>query len=413
MTSVVLVHGTGVRSDGYDKLFDLVVRHFDKLDVSAELLRCLWGEDHGAQLHQGGISVPQRRRAEAEEPPPEPGPQGAEDGDAAAAIWALLDTDPLAELRILAEAEASQTAIAYVPQQDETSAEQLVHLLKDVPDHPALREPARRHGLNENDLTSAAGAVSDMLGALLTETSTPLDDLRHIVARAVVAVALDRADTRWGAGGISVDGAAGHELQAAVLEALGEPGAALGWISGLTKPAWLPLWRTGEWLTSWQVRRNRPGVSAQVAPPLGDILRYQARGGGLRDCVAAAVRAAEPPVVVLAHSLGGVACVDLFASEDHSRQVSALVTVGSQAPFLYEMDALVSLPYGRNLPAHFPRWLNAYDPRDPLAYVGAPIFGADRVTDKQFNTGRPLLRAHSAYWDHRPFYAWLHQEVLG
>lgn len=413
MTSVVLVHGTGVRSDGYDKLFDLVVRHFGKLDVGVELLRCLWGEAHGAQLHRGGISVPQRRKAEMQGAQPAAGPQGAEDSEAAAAIWALLDTDPLAELRILAEAEASQSGTVYVPQQEETSAEQLVHVLKGLPDHPALCEPARTHGLNENDLTSAVGAVSDMLGNLLTETSTPLDDLRHVVARAVVAVALDRADARWDAAGMSLDGAAVHELQEAVLEALGEPGEALGWMSDLTKPAWLPLWRSGEWITSWQVRRNRPGMSAKAAPPIGDILRYQARGGGLRDCIAAAVRAAEPPVVVLAHSLGGVACVDLFASEDHSRQVSALVTVGSQAPFLYEMDALVSLPYGRKLPPHFPRWLNAFDPRDPLAYVGAPVFGADRVTDKQFNTGRPLLRAHSAYWDHRPFYAWLHQEVLG
>ncbi|WP_326762777.1 hypothetical protein OHB35_52870 [Streptomyces phaeochromogenes] len=412
MTSVVLVHGTGVRVEDYDKLFDLVGRRLDELDSGAKLLRCLWGEDHGARLNRGGVSIP-RRRADVQ------GPHSITDlpdvrgeHDASDAVWSLLDIDPLAELRILGETEAAQAA-PYLPQQDETSAEQLILVLKGLPGHPAVREQAALHGLTGSDLESAARSVSDVLQSLLLETSTPIDDLRHVVSRAVVAVALDLADMRWGQGGMSVDRATVEALQAAVLEALGEPGTALGWFSDLTKPAWLPFWRTGEWLTSWQVRRKRPGVSAQVAPPIGDILRYQARGEGLRDCIADAVRAAEPPVVVLAHSLGGVAGVDLFARQDYSELVSALVTVGSQAPFLYEMDALSSLPYGQPLPAHFPRWLNAYDPRDPLAYVGAPIFGTSRVTDKEFNTGRPLLRAHSAYWDHQPFYAWLQHEVLG
>ncbi|MFF0034376.1 hypothetical protein ACFYS7_40995 [Streptomyces avermitilis] len=411
MTSVVLVHGTGVRSDGYDKLFELVGRHLDELNVGTKLLRCLWGEDHGARLNLDGVSVPQRR-GDGEGPrpaPDQPIPRG--DRDAADAIWSLLDIDPLAELRMLAEAEAAQAGAPYVPQQDETPAERLISLLKGLPDHPAVRERAALHDLAGSDLESAARSVSDVLRALLLETPTPMDDLRHIVARAVVAVALDRADMRWDQG-MSVDGAAVDGLQTVVLEALGEPGAALGWFSGLTKPAWLPLWRTGEWFTSWQVRRKRPGVSAQVAPPIGDILRYQARGEGLRECIADAVGAAEPPVVVLAHSLGGVACVDLFAHQDYGQTVGALVTVGSQAPFLYEMDALSSLSYGQPLPVYFPRWLNAYDPRDPLAYVGAPVFGTHRVTDKEFNTGRPLLRAHSAYWDHRPFYTWLRHEVL-
>jgi hypothetical protein len=46
------------------------------------------------------------------------------------------------------------------------------------------------------------------------------------------------------------------------------------------------------------------------------------------------------------------------------------VTLGSQSPFLYEIGALWSLPYGKGLPESFPRWLSVYDLADLLSYVG-------------------------------------------
>ena len=354
-----------------------------------------------------GASVPERARgAEGAQAPSD------ESEDAELASWALLDADPLAELRLLAR-EESAGSVAYVPTQDETPEIVVGFALRGVSDVPAVAEVAARQGLDREDLSAAARDVAKALPLILPDTRLDVSHVRQAAARAVVAGAIVKADSRWGAAGSSWDGAALDDMFVVIVEALGEPGEALGALASLFRPTWLPLWRSMEWLTSWGMRRRRGDLSESAALPLGDILRYQTRGEGLRACIAKAVAAAEPPVVVLAHSLGGVAAVDLFARQDHSEVVSALVTVGSQAPFLYELDALSSLRLSAGLPGFFPtRWLNVYDPRDPLAYIGAGVFGAERVVDIEFNTHRPLLRAHSAYWGHKPFYRWLVQEVL-
>ncbi|AZQ32313.1 hypothetical protein EJ357_01615 [Streptomyces cyaneochromogenes] len=405
MTSVVLVHGTGVREDGYTALFDRVSGHLSKLNRDLTLVRCFWGEEHGARLNRDGSSLPARPdKADARAPAPLT-------EDMRLASWALLDADPFAELYLLAE-EDERRVEKYVPL-EETPAEELCPRLQDLANHPTVVDTAAAHGLLIREMVDAAHEVSDILATTLRETTSPLSTVRQVAARAVVAAALASADQRWDAAGASVDGSAVDALLEVVLSALGEPGAALGIVSDVTRPVWLPLWRSAEWTASWRVRRRRSDLSRQAAPPIGDILRYQARGEGLRRHISEVLRAASPPVVVLAHSLGGVACVDLLATEDHRKLVKALVTVGSQAPFLYELDALSSLSFGDALPSFFPeRWINVYDPRDPLAYVGAGVFGANRVTDVPFNTRRPLLRAHSAYWDHAPFYKWLDKEIF-
>jgi hypothetical protein len=77
--------------------------------------------------------------------------------------------------------------------------------------------------------------------------------------------------------------------------------------------------------------------------------------------------------------------------------VDLLVTVGSQAPLLYELDALPSRPFGTGLPAGFPPWVNVHDPRDLLAYVGAEVFG-DGVRDVRVDNGQPVSAAHTSYW---------------
>jgi hypothetical protein len=78
--------------------------------------------------------------------------------------------------------------------------------------------------------------------------------------------------------------------------------------------------------------------------------------------------------------------------------VALLVTVGSQAPFFYEVDALSSLQFGEPLPPHFPRWLNIYDLSDILSYEGKRIFPG-RVDDVVVSSGQPFPRSHLAYWD--------------
>jgi hypothetical protein len=87
-----------------------------------------------------------------------------------------------------------------------------------------------------------------------------------------------------------------------------------------------------------------------------------------------------------------------------------LVTVGSQAPFLYEINALQSLAYGEALPAHFPKWLNFYDLRDFLSYKGGKIFPG-RVKDVAVDNRQPFPVSHSAYWENDAVWRTIKEEL--
>ncbi|WP_331766360.1 hypothetical protein [Embleya sp. NBC_00896] len=394
MASVVFVHGTGVRKEGYEALLRLVRARLTRLRPDLDVLPCLWGEEHGARLHHGGASVPERVTRAGERSP------SAEDADA---IWALLDADPLAELSALARFGAKPRAYrpARRPPGDRLADE--VRALTDRPDVLAAAEDA---GLAA-DLLAGVETVADAVPALAIDNADAVTG-PAAVARAVVAATLRHADGRAG-GALSVDGVERDALTRTISGALGGSGDPRGVIA----QAGRPLATSAVWFASWRVRRDRGRLTDGAVPPLGDILRYQVAGDGVRACVARAVEAARDrgPVTLLAHSLGGIACVDWLAAAGNARHgVDLLVTAGSQGPFLYELDALRALRVHEPLPRHFPRWLNAYDVRDPLAYVGGEVFG-DRVQDREFRTGQPLLRAHSAYWAHAPFYDWLAEEI--
>jgi len=150
------------------------------------------------------------------------------------------------------------------------------------------------------------------------------------------------------------------------------------------------------WATA-KARREREALFSAAYPAAGDILLYQARGQAIRDFIAQQVLACGDGVAILAHSLGGIACVDLLV-ERALPQVELLVTAGSQAPFLYEIGALSQLPCGDPLPAHFPRrWLNFYDLNDLLSYSAARLFKGV-AEDVRVDSGQPFPDSHSAYW---------------
>jgi hypothetical protein len=100
-------------------------------------------------------------------------------------------------------------------------------------------------------------------------------------------------------------------------------------------------------------------------------------------------------VTLVAHSLGGIACVDLLALPDPP-PVARLVTAGSQSPFLYELGALTSLKPPQPLPAGFPPWLNLYDRNDFLSYCAGRLWSG--VEDREIESGQPFPASHSAYF---------------
>ncbi|RYG95250.1 MAG: hypothetical protein EON58_14565 [Alphaproteobacteria bacterium] len=143
------------------------------------------------------------------------------------------------------------------------------------------------------------------------------------------------------------------------------------------------------------VEPRRGELTDKLAPVIGDILRYQARGETLRNFIGQTVDKTNASVI-LAHSLGGIASVDWLAESPHS--VRALVTVGSQAAYFYEIDALYSRKLGTGLPDSFPKkWLNIYDRRDFLGYAASRIFRG-KAMDLDVDNGQPFPASHSAYW---------------
>jgi pimeloyl-ACP methyl ester carboxylesterase len=116
------------------------------------------------------------------------------------------------------------------------------------------------------------------------------------------------------------------------------------------------------------------------------------------------VTAVDDDVVLLAHSLGGIACVDLLIAAAPPR-VKGLITVGSQAPFLHELGALPGLAPQGTLPHTFPvPWINVYDERDLLSFLAEPVFG-ERVRDIRVDSRTPFPRSHSAYFRNEAVYA--------
>lgn len=66
----------------------------------------------------------------------------------------------------------------------------------------------------------------------------------------------------------------------------------------------------------WWTARYRESLTLGATPYAGDVIKYVTRGAVLREKIRKTVHEAKPPVVVVAHSLGGIACVDLFAEPD-------------------------------------------------------------------------------------------------
>ncbi|WP_381790935.1 hypothetical protein [Streptomyces niveus] len=402
MTSVVFVHGTGVRIESYEKSFTRVSRGMARARPEAEMVRCYWGDTCGASLGLDGASIPVRdkNRGVLDEPP----------ADDPTALWAVLLAAPLAELRAYAaEAEAGGTGAAgFVPGQRDPW-EVFAQSVRTLPTESLDVSPDLAPYLHQ-----ALDRVASEL--VLLPAGSPQDGGVHaLTARAVTAVVLNLADdAERDDDPLPVDGADRDALAEQLAELLGGTDRAFGRVGTSAK------WLGGQalqilfWDHSELAVRYRRGMTGKAVPATGDILRYQARGAELRSRIADTVRrtrAAAPdrPVVLIAHSLGGIACVDLLAMEP-SLKVDLLVTVGSQAPFLYEMDALTGLRRGEPLPHSFPRWLNVYDDRDLLGFVASKVFPG-RAVDHRVDTRQPFPWSHSAYFAHRKLYDWLAKEL--
>ena len=389
MTTVLFVHGTGVRSKRHALSLARVRAGVAEVLPGTAVHPCAWGDVLGVPT------------AAAEEP--ERGGSGPADGDprwpdAERAVWARLYDDPLFEIR-LAVLEGRETGPSGSPR----AAAVFAGRMRALPEHPAVA--AALPGPPAGDaLRIAAGALTgDREFAAATRWLAAVG-AHDLVGRAVAASYVRVREEE--AGEVLVPVAERDALARAVTDALG--GTPLGAGSRARGVAWTTAQRAARPL----LRRHRDGVLERSTPLAGDVLLYQARGRPLRRFIAERVREIDGPVVLLGHSLGGIACFEMLLGEALP-QVELLVTVGSQIPYLYGLDALATLRLGAPLPGAFTaRWLNLHDPVDLLSFPAAPRF-AGRVTDVAVDTGEPFPRAHGAYWTVPAVYAAVRTALAG
>ncbi|MFF3301019.1 hypothetical protein [Streptomyces sp. NPDC002908] len=395
------MHGTGVREDSYRTSYQRVARGLARVRPDVNLVPCYWGDTYGAHLALGGASFPEREQDRAL-------PGAAADDPLA--VWALLEQDPLAEIELLAESAGEDEGGGFAPGRVDPWDALAARVRALAETGPAADAPddsdgaAALAGELGPQLTAAALRVAEELSLRLSGTARGRD-AESMAARAVVALATRLTEHAQDAEEpMPVDGAARDALVGLLTDRLGGTDRGLkgaaSWVGGrLLGDPFL-------WTVSPAVQAGRRRLTGKILPESGDILRYQGRGAGLRtriaDVVALTREREDGPVVLLAHSLGGIASFDLLAMEP-SHGIDLLVTVGSQAPFLYEIDALTGLRRGDELPATFPRWINVYDRRDLLGFVGERVFPG-RVTDVRVNLRQPFPRSHTAYFAYHGLY---------
>jgi hypothetical protein len=287
------------------------------------------------------------------------------------AIWDLLLKDPFVELRLLTATtgptdELSPSQVAQSLEFDRLAAWETT-----LPTNSDLRQQIAAAGLGPllAEACEIVGQSDAFLGAVSTGES---EAFRVAAARAVVATTFLFADQR--------------DLPA---PARTDPKLRDNLVDGFAQV-----------LAGIQIETL---VSARgflkdhlIKPLMGLVVNAGA------NIASDQIRRRRGEVILMAHSLGGIACVDLLILEEIP-QVKLLITMGSQAPFFYEINALQSMEFRdeapeKRLPAYFPRWLNFYDLRDFLSYVGQPVFGNERVTDVSVDNRLPFPDSHGGYF---------------
>lgn len=386
MTSVIFVHGTGGRKQDYAVTFQQIEKALLKLRPDAKLIPCLWGEPLGAKLNADGASIPTYDESQ--------GGKKLTPEEENIHLWESLYKDPFYEIRLLGlRSLQSQNAIPGRLTPSQELKDRIADLTKDATLQTKL-DTLEIGEFFDKACKLITGSESQLFGKLLETSARPLDSDYAAIARAIVAMTGVLYQKQECFESPLVDCELRDKAIDAILKVLTRDETSMGVV---------PAWFKRQFLSvaldfgTHKIKRKRGAMTDGAYPFAGDIMVYQAKGKKIRDFIRSQIEQVEPPVVLLAHSLGGIACVDLLIEEDLRDRVKLLITAGSQAPFLYEIDALQTLNFGESLPTHFPKWLNIYDLRDFLSYVGEGVF-PERVVDVKVNNKQPFPEAHGAYW---------------
>lgn len=380
MTTVIFIHGISVREPQFSQTFKHIKAEFQNRLPQLRVIPCSWGDALGAKLNAHGASIPLYDTTRNSQDVPEK--------DENILRWNQLYQDSLYELRLLSLNTKEDDD--FNPNQEE-AGEKIDEKVKELNPSDELQGKLKEGGIFDVFDLAYQNVISSTpyREALETASDDNLTEYRNAIARAIVAEAIGISQTKNLYPLISIDA----DLRDEIIECLSSE------IMDSERGV-------GDWLTqqvfrlsTYELRKNRGFVSDVTTPVVGDIVLYQGRGQKIRDLIHNYIKEAESPVVLLAHSLGGIACVDLLVKKQLN-QVKLLITVGSQAPYFYEINALHSLEFGKTLPEYFPQWLNIYDRNDFLSFIGGGVF-ADRVQDILVDNKQPFPNSHGAYWTNK------------
>lgn len=378
--SIIFVHGTGVRLATFASALNQAEENAAWAGIDCKLIACAWGDSLGIEFE--GLSLPNRPSDK------ELATQGED-----FARWAALYADPLFELDKLGIRDPSAKPVLLLPgtkAEWEQTWDRVIAYVPSVDMTLLLQRAGSDRALWQQAWTALC--LSAVAKTAFKHSAHELPEAAHAFARAAVARLHQDlvAQGRPGPSRVLRD--------AMVLRLVTDWGMVTQGVSTF-------FWNSIKRLATPLIERHRYGLSSAIAPAIGDILLYQAHGEQIRALIREKIESAPGPVTLVAHSLGGIACVDLLALPNPPK-VHRLVTVGSQAPLLYEIGALKSLKPKQPLPDGFPSWLNIYDRNDMLSYVGGRLFAA--VRDVEVESGQPFPDSHSAYFANQAVWAEIH-----
>jgi len=355
MTTLIFIHGTGTTQSMYDRTFIRIKQQLAAESPYTNVYPCFWS-NLGVEKERGS-SIPKRLQK----------PDVTIENEQILG-WAKSHLNPLFKSKLLWLLQSSQDA-----EPDENAVTKLQRLLEKLQLKP-----------EEQDKLAEARNAEVFIKAV----RTVIDNEVYNQASVSVSNLSSRYDDTVGRA---------QELRNQIAELLTSSleDQKLGLGDRVLKSLLLLV----QYAVTSMIKGERSEITESIITIAGDILLYQTKGELIRQFIQQTVEKAEPPVVLLTHSLGGVASVDLLVKQ-HLTKVALLITVGSQAPYLHEKNCLYSLEHDEQLPNHFPKWLNIYDSRDFLSYIGATVF-PNQVEDVEVNNKQPFPQSHSAYWENQ------------
>jgi hypothetical protein len=423
-STVVFIHGTGVRdvSGAITKIrqgLSDVVR-WDQPRVYA----IEWGRAVGADDLDITPALPPRHSPRSAAPRGVADNPATADEDDESALWELLMADPYAELRIMAASEGSGDSPTEAP--DPTVAPLSDDIIKLVQGIDTGQDALSPSGIDADVLAAARDRLAD--DAVLVDAAEggfDLSDLAPAIARALVADCLQQYLAPQAPPVVSSP----SDVEAAEPLALYDADsrdAAVDAITGSIEPG-VPRGVIGDFgkrifakIATRVAVDKRSNYMNPFSDFLRDVSRYLTHGAEIRKYLADQIRKVDDGkgLIIVAHSLGGIAAVDLLSDpavmqSDKRLPVDLLVTVGSQAPYLYLLDSLHTLsPKSPGEPPPFEPWLNIYNPEDLLSFCAARVWpNSTHIRDEAIDSGVPFPMSHSAYWTQKRLYELIRESL--